>query len=292
MKIHNLLTVTLLVTLSTASAVPLTNDASAPSPNVADADATVNKCSWAPETPQRKSSPLHSLVVTDIVCHNNIMVLYDSTIDFPFATYAIHTKEQMGKLLGGRKSFVPDPSIPINKQHFENDTIFHTPYSRGHLTPSHIMSYDKSPGGPWQESYYMSNILPQVASLNEGAWEKFEANIVEELGSQPNGTAWEIYTGGFWNGKYSITFNSLRDYEAVKDYLFWKAFCDRKRCLSGMITAFHHENVTRWGIHSVNELVPGIFVDCCPDNRELSQWAVLMKGIAEGLVHNQQHPIT
>lgn len=238
------------------------------------------QCNWTHEVPSRKSSPLHSLAVTEVVCHNNIMVLYDTTIKFPFATYAVHKQEQMGKLLGGRKNFVPDPSIPMSKQHYENDTIFHSPYSRGHLTPSHIMSYDKSDGGPWQESYYMSNILPQTAVLNEGDWEKFEANIVNALGKQPTGTVWEIYTGGFWNGKYSLTYTGPRDYNVVKDYLFWKAFCDRKRCSSGMITAFHHENTTRWGIHPINSLIPGIFPECCPDNRQLNQWHSLMDGIS------------
>lgn len=254
--------------------------------------ATVSgQCNWTVEVPQRKTTPVHSLATTDIICHNHIMVLYDYTIEFPFATYAVHTQEQMSRLLGGRKSFIPDPTIALNKQHFENDTIFHEPYSRGHLTPSHIMSYDKSAGGPWEETYYMSNILPQVASLNEGPWEKLESNIVKELGEQPEGTIWEIYTGGFWNGKYSISFNTMRDYEAVKDYIFWKAFCDRKRCNSGMITAFHHDNVTRWSVYSVNTLIPGLFPGCCPDNRELSQWSILLNGVIEMLDHNKLHVI-
>lgn len=245
-----------------------------------------SQCSWAPEVPERKNTPLHSLSVTEIICHNNIMVLYDKTLKFPFATYAIHTQEQMGKLLGGRKTFVPDPNIPLNKQHLDNDPIFHTPYSRGHLTPSHIMSYDKSSGGPWEQCYYMSNILPQVATLNEGAWEKFEANIVESLGNQPSGTIWEIYTGGFWNGKYSILKqntenNDNTDNEPVKDYLFWKAFCDRKLCLSGMITAFHNENTTRWSVHSVNSLVPGLFTKCCPNNTDLRVWSSLLNDVRE-----------
>jgi DNA/RNA endonuclease G (NUC1) len=243
-------------------------------------------CPWTKEIPHLRASPVRSLATSEIVCHDHIMVLYDKTIDFPFATYAVHTKEQMSQLLGGRKSFVPDPLIPIDNQHLENDTIFHSPYSRGHLTPSHIMSYDKSPGGAWEETYYMSNILPQVATLNEGAWEKFEANIVDALGKQPNGTVWEIYTGGVWNGKYSVTHNDAHDGDVVKDYLFWKAFCDRKHCNSGMITAFHSENVTRWSVHPVDRLVPGIFFACCPDNQELGQWAALLNGVVKKFAYN------
>lgn len=251
-------------------------------------------CNWTVEAPAISHTPLRALAVSDIVCHNHIMLLFDKTIGFPFASYAIHTKEQMSKLQGGRKDFVLDPLIPSYDQHAVNDTIFKYPYSRGHLTPSHIMSYDKSTGGAWEETYYISNILPQTALLNEGAWEKFETNIINALGMQPDGTVWEIYTGGFWNGKYSATqmFNSSNSANedaavdaanqhnvVVKDYLFWKAFCDRQKCSSGIITAFHHDGTTRWNVHSVNYLIPGIFTKCCPDNKNLDTWNRLLDGI-------------
>ncbi|MEB3209672.1 MAG: DNA/RNA non-specific endonuclease [Synechococcus sp.] len=258
-------------------------------------------CNWTVEAPAISHTPLRALAVSEIVCHNHIMLLFDKTIGFPFASYAIHTKTQMSKLQGGRKDFVLDPLIPIYDQHAVNDTIFKYPYSRGHLTPSHIMSYDKSTGGAWEETYYISNILPQTALLNEGAWERFETNIINALGAQPDNTIWEIYTGGFWNGKYFVSqmINSSNPVDAdadaaidadthisskqhnvvVKDYLFWKAFCDRQQCSSGIITAFHHDGTTRWNIHSVNYLIPGIFTKCCPDNKNLDTWNRLLDGI-------------
>ena len=238
-------------------------------------------CEWTPEVPQKYFTELHSLFISKTICHNNIMVLYDESIDFPFATYAMHKQEQMSQLLGGRKEFVLDPIIPIDKQHSVTDPIFHTPYSRGHLTPSYIMSYNKSEDGPWQETYYISNILPQTAKLNEGAWEKFEMNIVDALRKQPSGTIWEIYTGGFWNGKYSYAYNSFGNKDIVKDYLFWKAFCNRKTCDSGMITAFHHENNTYWNAHPVNYLLRGLFSKCCPNNEKLDTWKSLLQNITD-----------
>lgn len=238
------------------------------------------QCDWTPEVPQVKTTPLHSLAITNTVCHNHIMVLFDKTIGFPFATYAMHSQSQMNQLQGGRKEFVLDPSLPASVQHAANDTVFKYPYSRGHLTPSYIMTYDKSPGGPWEETYFMSNILPQTAALNEGPWEKLEMNIVDNLKKQPTGTVWEIYTGGFWNGKYSITYDQDKQPNTVKDYLFWKAFCDRKKCNSGMITAFFHENVTRWNVHPINALAPGLFPSCCPNNKALDTWSILLEGVA------------
>ena len=62
----------------------------------------------------------------------------------------------------------------------------------------------------------MSNILPQLALFNEGAWEKFEANIVDELSDQPDGTVWEIYTGGLWNSNYAKTIGRGKGDEPAK----------------------------------------------------------------------------
>jgi hypothetical protein len=242
------------------------------------------QCDWTVEVPQKHLTPLHSLSITETVCHNNIMVLYDNTIKLPFATYAIHTQEQMTRLLGGRKDFILDPLIPNNLQHTPNDTIYHYPYSRGHLTPSYIMSYNQSVGGPWQETYYISNILPQELSFNEGAWEKFEMNVINNLEKQPNGTKWEVYTGGFWNGKYSYKYNQDGNHDTIKDYLFWKAFCDRKACNSGMITAFQSGGKIRWSVHPINTFIPGLFPKCCPYNNNLEKWKMLLEGVTQDTV--------
>jgi len=233
-------------------------------------------CDWTPETPNLKSSFVTPLQNSDIVCHEHIMVLFNNQIGFPFASYAIHTQEQMTNLQGGRKDFMPDPVIPLSNQHLPNDTIFHLPYSRGHLTPSFIMTYDKTPNGAWEETYYMSNILPQTAYLNEGPWEKLEMNIVDTLQQQPEGTVWEIYTGGIWNGQ-----SELETYptEVKTDYLFFKAFCNRKICSSGLITAYNHEGTLRWDVVPVAKILPGLFDQCCPWNKALNEWKALLQNV-------------
>lgn len=235
-------------------------------------------CDWAPDKPKIHQSLLSGLQKSKVICHNHIMVLFNNDIGFPFASYAVHTQEQMSKLQGGRKDFIPDPSIPLSQQHLPNDTIFHLPYSRGHLTPSFIMTYDKSPNGAWEETYYMSNILPQTAYLNEGGWEKLEMNIVNALQQQPSGTTWEIYTGGFWNGQEELGANLK---EIKTDYLFWKAICNRKKCSSGLITAYNHDGVLRWNVLPVAKLLPGLFDECCPWNKALSEWVSLLINVNE-----------
>ena len=221
-------------------------------------------------------STVQALQESQVICHNHTMTLFHTKIGFPFATYAIHEQSEMERLAGGRKDFVLDPSLPHQEQHATNDTIFKSPYSRGHLTPSYIMSYDKTPGGAWEETYYMTNILPQVAVFNEGPWARLEMNIVQSLLRQPAGTIWEIYTGGFWNGA-----EKLNAQPNDKDYLWWKALCDRKKCLSGLITAYFHADELLWDVVPVSNLIPGLFDQCCPWNKALDQWKSLLEGVSD-----------
>jgi DNA/RNA endonuclease G (NUC1) len=211
-------------------------------------------CDWTIEAPNVPN--------TSIICHSKLMIVYDESVRFPVMTYGIYTQEEMLELQGGRKEFVRDPSINSNEQHSpEGDPAFASPMSRGHLTPSDIMSYDKSRGGGWEQSYYITNVLPQNLRFNEGSWAHFERKITDTLAGE-NGTIWEIYTGGYWNGTR----------ESAPDY-FWKAFCRRDRCSSGVILASNEEE-PEWRVSSVNELGLGIYEGCCPETYQ-KEWNVL-----------------
>lgn len=203
-------------------------------------------CKWSIEHP--------SFADITILCHQHLMILYNVKRRYPFASYATYNAKEMKELQGGRRDFMVDPLIAEDAQHSPTDTVWHTPYSRGHLTPSNIMSYDKSIDGPWYETYYITNVLPQLAKLNEDAWEKFEANITDLLGQYPDTTSWEIYTGGYWNNVLNLS--------APPDF-FWKAFCDRHECSSAVIMATH-EDTPNWSIEPVNKRLTGLFHDCCP----------------------------
>lgn len=49
--------------------------------------------------------------------------------------------------------------------------ITFVPYDRGHLVPFEDMSWDTIAG---KETFYMSNMVPQISSLNKGVWSKLE----------------------------------------------------------------------------------------------------------------------
>lgn len=66
--------------------------------------------------------------------------------------------------------FRPDPAVPFRHQVTTED-YKHCGYDRGHMCPSADMKW--SPVAQ-SECFFMSNICPQLHSLNAGGWEKLE----------------------------------------------------------------------------------------------------------------------
>jgi len=60
-----------------------------------------------------------------------------------------------------------------------NSTIFNNYWSRGHLCPSFVMSFDKSANGSWESTYKMSNIVPQNINFNIKNWKYLEYNTIK-----------------------------------------------------------------------------------------------------------------
>lgn len=68
--------------------------------------------------------------------------------------------------------FAPDPDVKgIKVQHAD---YTHSGFDRGHLAPAADMKWDKQ---AMTESFYMTNICPQVHALNAGVWNTLESRI-------------------------------------------------------------------------------------------------------------------
>ena len=68
-----------------------------------------------------------------------------------------------------KKSFYYDPDLPKNCQQTSTKS-YKEPgqrYDRGHLVPANHLDYSKK---AIKQSNYMTNILPQAANMNRGAW--------------------------------------------------------------------------------------------------------------------------
>lgn len=64
------------------------------------------------------------------------------------------------------EDFSLDPRIPISCQQTHSKT-YGKGYDRGHLVPANHLDYSAN---AIEESNYMTNILPQAANMNRGAW--------------------------------------------------------------------------------------------------------------------------
>lgn len=79
------------------------------------------------------------------------------------------SKEETQKAFERSNKFLPDPDV---KTQTANDADYKSSgYDRGHLAPAADMSWSEV---TMQESFYYSNMSPQVPSFNRGIWKKCE----------------------------------------------------------------------------------------------------------------------
>ena len=64
----------------------------------------------------------------------------------------------------------------VVSQSANNNDYLHSGYDRGHLAPAADMSWNKQ---AMKESFYYSNISPQLAGFNRGIWKDLESQVRE-----------------------------------------------------------------------------------------------------------------
>jgi endonuclease G len=82
------------------------------------------------------------------------------------------TKEETNKLYERTNKFMPDPLIKTGSA--EDKDYQGYGYDRGHLAPASDMGYSSI---TMSESFYYSNMSPQVPSFNRGIWKKLESLV-------------------------------------------------------------------------------------------------------------------
>jgi len=70
-----------------------------------------------------------------------------------------------------RQNFKLDPDIESEASSSE---YRNSGYDRGHLVPAHDMDFNAT---AMSESFYMSNVSPQVPDFNRGIWKSLESNV-------------------------------------------------------------------------------------------------------------------
>lgn len=117
---------------------------------------------------------LPKINTTDVLVHHTAYSLVYDTIHH-LAKWTMYElkKEHLSNLNVERfNKFSPDPLL--NKYTNLSNVYKNSGYDRGHLVPAADMAFSEL---TMKESFYYSNIAPQVPSFNRGIWKKLEEQV-------------------------------------------------------------------------------------------------------------------
>ena len=104
-----------------------------------------------------------------VIHHSGYTVSYNEAWRLPnWVSYELTCEKTKGKT-GRAKHFKSDPKV--NGICATNDDYARSGYDRGHMVPAADMKWDAT---AMQESFYFSNICPQLHNLNAGDWKDLE----------------------------------------------------------------------------------------------------------------------
>lgn len=83
----------------------------------------------------------------------------------------------------------------VYKGKYSKEAYTHSGYDLGHLTPSHITSYNDTLN---HNSFSYFNQAPQIASFNRGAWAKLEKGVEDSIAKYKTNAT--IITGVIYDG--------------------------------------------------------------------------------------------
>ncbi|MDA8596290.1 DNA/RNA non-specific endonuclease [Flavobacteriaceae bacterium] len=113
----------------------------------------------------------------EIVDHTGFDLGYDKTIkQSRWVSYCVKPEHQQGPKYKRPSGFRKDPDI--NGFSITTKAYTHTGYDRGHLAPANLFSHNYT---ELKETFYLSNISPQVPNLNRGKWKQLETKIAEAV---------------------------------------------------------------------------------------------------------------
>ena len=108
-------------------------------------------------------------VTSQEIQHEAYTVSYNSDWLLPnWVAYELTAQEVAGDL-PRTDHFYPDPMV-VGKQ-AENSDYRKSGYDRGHMAPAADMKWSET---AMRESFYFTNICPQIHNLNAGVWQDFE----------------------------------------------------------------------------------------------------------------------
>jgi endonuclease G len=139
------------------------------------------------------------------ICHKNYAVIHSCAVKAPIAVFEHLTPAEMSGPATRKDDFRPDPQVTPNCSATLADfaTVGKT-HDRGHMAPAKNNTLNAE---IMSESFFLSNMVPQVANNNRGIWKQLET--FERQWAMAPGTDFYIISGGIWDAGYAKTGNGL-----------------------------------------------------------------------------------
>ena len=109
----------------------------------------------------------------EIVQHTYYAMSYNEEHEQPeWVAYELTKENIQAKNVKRSGNFRPDPRVA--KGSASKSDYKHSGYDRGHLVPAGDMNFNKK---AMSETFYMSNMSPQIKNFNGGIWRELEENV-------------------------------------------------------------------------------------------------------------------
>lgn len=112
-------------------------------------------------------------IKSQTVSHVGFTASYNSNWLIPnWVSYNLTRDKVNGTIPRPKRAYEPDPLVKGKSA--EHKDYSNSGYTRGHMAPAADMKWSIE---AMNESFYLSNVCPQIAELNGGIWEKLEKRI-------------------------------------------------------------------------------------------------------------------
>jgi len=120
-------------------------------------------------------APVLNLKSSVYLCKTNYAIQYDTGTKTAVYVLEHITKAAITGPAKRKDDFRPDPAIPVvGQSHLADYATAGNIYDRGHLSPAGDNTQNEK---IMSESFFLSNMVPQVANNNRGIWKQLETKV-------------------------------------------------------------------------------------------------------------------
>ena len=139
------------------------------------------------------------------ICHTNYAVIHKCSVKAPVAVFEHLTVAAMSGPAKRKDNFRPDPAVaPQCSASLADYATVGKTHDRGHMAPAGNNTQNDA---IMSESFFLSNMVPQVSNNNRGIWKQLET-FERQWAMAPN-TDFYIISGGIYDQGHPVIGNGL-----------------------------------------------------------------------------------